>query len=284
MLYETFEKYWKIWLWIPIVLLVISIAIVSNNIITTGSFLERDIELAGGKSLTFEVFSSDIPAIKDAIPYASVKETTGVTKNLIVEVPIDANETEVINAVSAHAQVNGAPTVRSVGPAIGAIFFQQAQIAMILAFVFMAVTVFILFRSVVPSLIVILAATTDIVVTIAILHLIGVSLSLPVIAALLMVVGYSVDTNMVLTTELLKGHSKDVSSGIRRAMKTGLTMTATIFVALVAMYFLAGSIVIEQIALVLIIATLLDAPTTWMTNAGVLRYWIEKKGAKHDNK
>ena len=92
-----------------------------------------------------------------------------------------------------------------------------------------------------------------------------------------MVIGYSVDTNMVLTSELLKGRGS-VSAGIKRAMKTGLTMTSTIFVALVAMYFLSGSLIIEQIALVLIIATLLDVPTTWMTNAGVLRYWLKKRG------
>ena len=171
----------------------------------------------------------------------------------------------------------GSPTVRTVGPSIGNIFFQQTQIALILAFVLMAVTVFILFRSVIPSLIVILAATADIVITIAVLSILGVTLSLAVIAALLMVIGYSVDTNMVLTSELLKGRGS-VSSGIKRAMKTGLTMTSTIFVALVAMYFLSGSLIIEQIALVLIIATLFDAPTTWMTNAGVLRYWLKKRG------
>src|SRR3989338_7187631 len=233
MIYEKFEKYWKIWLWVPIILLVLSIGIIANNILTTGSFMQRDIELTGGKSVTFEINS-----------------------------------------------VNGDPTIQEIGPTIGNIFFQQAQIALIAAFILMAITVIILFRSVVPSLIVILAATADIVITVAILHLTGVALSLPVIAALLMVIGYSVDTNMVLTSELLKSNNKDVSAGIKRAMKTGLTMTSTIFVALFAMYFLAGSVIIEQIAFVLIIGTLLDAPTTWMTNAGILRMWLARKRRK----
>lgn len=277
MLYEQFERRWKVWLWIPIILLVLSVGVVSYNIATTGSFMKRDIELTGGKSITFEVAAADIDAIRSELPYATIHLTSGVSKNLIVETSVDRDEGEVISAVSSHATIVGAPTVRTVGPSIGNIFFQQTQIALVVAFILMAITVFILFRSVVPSLIVILAATADIVITIAVLSLLGVALSLAVIAALLMVIGYSVDTNMVLTSELLKGRGS-VSSGIKRAMKTGLTMTSTIFVALLAMYFLSGSLIIEQIALVLIIATLFDAPTTWMTNAGVLRYWLQKRG------
>ncbi|HLC76879.1 MAG TPA: hypothetical protein VJH04_01605 [archaeon] len=280
MIYEKFEKYWKIWLWVPIILLVLSIGIIANNILTTGSFMQRDIELTGGKSVTFEINSVDVEAIKSALPHATVHVTTGIVKNLIIEVSFDSDTDEIVETVKRFASVNGDPTIQEIGPTIGNIFFQQAQIALIAAFILMAITVFILFRSVVPSLIVILAATADIVITVAILHLTGVALSLPVIAALLMVIGYSVDTNMVLTSELLKSNNKDVSAGIKRAMKTGLTMTSTIFVALFAMYFLAGSVIIEQIAFVLIIGTLLDAPTTWMTNAGILRMWLARKRRK----
>ncbi|MBI4174033.1 MAG: hypothetical protein HY517_00165 [Candidatus Aenigmarchaeota archaeon] len=277
MIYEKFERYWKAWLWIPIILLILSVGVIANSVLATGSFMKRDIELTGGKSITFEVSSADLDAIKSQLPHATVRLTSGVTRNVIIEMPFEADENEVIDVVSANAAVIGSPTVRTVGPSIGNIFFQQAQLALIAAFILMAITVFILFRSVVPSLIVILAATADIAITIAILNLLGVTLSLAVIAALLMVIGYSVDTNMVLTSELLKGRGT-VSAGIKRAMKTGLTMTSTIFVALLAMFLLSGSLIIEQIALVLIIATLFDAPTTWMTNAGVLRWWLRRRG------
>lgn len=277
MLYEKFEKYWKIWLWIPIILLILSVGVIASTIMTTGTFMKRDIELTGGKSITFEIKSADIQAIKSGLPHASIRQTSGIAKNLIVEIPFEADESEVIFVVSEHAQVLGNPTTRTVGPSIGNIFFQQAQLAIIFAFVLMAVTVFILYRSVVPSLIMILAAVTDIVITIAVLNLLGVTLSLAVIGALLMVIGYSVDTDMVLTSELLRGRSS-VSAGIRRAMKTGLTMVSTIFVALLAMYLFSGSLIIEQIALVLIVATIFDAPATWMTNAGILRWWLHRKG------
>ena len=85
MLYEKFEKHWKIWLWIPIILLILSVGVIANNIFTTGSFMERDIELTGGKSITFGISSADVDAIKSELPYASVHVTSGVGKNLIIE-------------------------------------------------------------------------------------------------------------------------------------------------------------------------------------------------------
>lgn len=277
MLYGQFEKYWKIWLWIPVILLILSIGVIANNIATTGSFMKRDIELTGGKSVTFEVTVADLDAIKSALPYATVHMTSGIVKNLIIEMPFDRNESEAIDVASKHADVKGLPTLRTIGPTLGSIFFQQTQLALVIAFIFMAITVFILFRSPVPSSIVVLAAATDIIVTIAFLSILNVSLSLPVLAALLTLIGYSVDTDLLLTSELLKGSTQEIGLGIKRAMKTGLMLTTTTLVALFAMYFVSGSVIIEQIAFVLIIGLIIDMPATWMANAGILRAWLERR-------
>jgi preprotein translocase subunit SecF len=246
MLYEKFEKGWKIWLWIPIILLILSIGVIAVNISSTGSFMKRDIELTGGKSITFEVSAADLPSIRSKLPYANVHLTSGVTRSLIVELPFERDESEIIPVVEEHADVVGEPTFQSIGPSIGNIFFQQAQLALVAAFILMAITVLILFRSPVPSSIVVLAAVTDIIVTIAVLSLMGFALSLPVLAALLTLIGYSVDTDLLLTSELLKGHHAQISDGVKRAMKTGLTLTLTTLVALFAMYFVAGSVIIAH--------------------------------------
>lgn len=280
MIYEKFEKHWKIWLWIPIVLLILSVGVIVHNTATTGSFMKRDIELTGGKSVTFEINSADVESIKSSLPYASVHVTSGVVKNLIIDIPFEKDTHEVIDVVAKFASVNGQPTVQEIGPSIGNIFFQQAQLALIVAFILMAITVFVLFRSPVPSGIVVLAAATDIIVTIAVLSIAGVAISLPVLAALLTLIGYSVDTDLLLTNELLKGRHHEISAGVKRAMKTGLTMTGTALVALFAMYFVAGSIIIEEIALVLIVGLLVDIPATWMANAGILRAWLIRKRHK----
>ncbi|MFH0832278.1 MAG: protein translocase subunit SecF [Candidatus Aenigmatarchaeota archaeon] len=276
---QFFDKYYKVWIFIPISLLVVSILILGSNIITKGSFMERDIELTGGKMITAEVENADIAKIQAALPYAVI-HLTG-TKNLLVEIPFEKDEKIVLNELSKLVTVRGEPTIRTVGPALGGIFWQQAQSAIVFAFLAMATLVFILFRKVVPSLIVILAAITDIVVTIAVIDMIGVKLSMPVLAALLMLIGYSVDTDIVLTSNLLKirGGAKErseIRERIRSAMKTGLMMSITALAALVSLYLLTGSYVLEQIATVLIIGIVADLPATWFANAGILRWWLEK--------
>lgn len=273
------EKYWKQLMWITIVFLFVSVGILASNVLTTGSFLKRDIELSGGKVITIEVGDVDLQKVRSAIPYSNVRLTSGITKTLLVEIPFERNETETIDALKKVVDFSGEPSIRIVGPALGSIFFSQAQLAIVVAFVLMAITIFIIFRSFVPSLIVILAAATDIFGTLAILSIFDIHLSFPVLAALLTIIGYSVDTDILLTTELLKSGRTDYREGVRKAAKTGLTLTVTTLVALVAMYFVSGSFVIEQIALVLIIGLIIDVPATWLTNAGVLRLWLEKKGA-----
>ncbi len=272
-----YDKYWKVLMWITIVFLVVSVAIVLNNTVTTGSILKKDVDLAGGKVITVEVDEVDIQRIKSELPYANIHVTSGIRKTLLVEIPFDYDENEAINKLRTVVQFSGEPGIRIVGPALGDIFFQQAQMALIAAFVLMSLTVFMLFRTPVPSAIVLLAAVTDIVGTVAVLSIVGASLSLPVIGALLALIGYSVGTDILLTTELLKSGRSDYRQSITKAAKTGLTLTATALVALFVMFLLSGSVVIEQIALVMMIGLIIDMPATWFANAGIMRVWLNRK-------
>ncbi len=275
---DRLDKYWKIWMFLPILLLVISSAIILLNFASTGSFMQRDVELSGGKMITLQVTNADISNLSLSFPYASFHLTKGDATNLLVQIPSDMDEKAVIKEISAVVDVKGEPSIRIVGPVLGEIFWKQAQLALIIAFIAMAVFVFILFRSPVPCSIVILAAATDIISTIAIISVLGVKLSMPVLAALVMIIGYSVDTDILLTSNLIK-KGGDLRLRIRNAMKTGLTMSLTAIASMLMMYLLSGSFVLEQIALVLVIGVLVDIPATWLTNAGLLRWWIEKKGA-----
>lgn len=280
MVYEIFEGHWKKLMFFTVILLVFSAAVLLKNLLTEGSILERDVELSGGKMISVEVRSADIDSLKKSLPYATIHLASGQTKNLLIEIPFEENETAVIDYVSKNADVIGEPTVRSVGPVLGGIFFQQAMFALGVAFIMMVVIVFILFRSFMPSLIVVLAATTDIAVSLAVLDFLGVKLSLAVLAAILTIIGYSVDTDILLTSEILKSGNRNVKENIDRAMKTGLTLTGTTLVALLAIYFVSGSFVLQQIAFVLIIGLIIDMPATWWTNAGLLRWWFEREHAE----
>lgn len=272
------DRHYKKLAMLPVLFLVFSVAVLSVNIMSYGSVLPRDTELMGGKVISVEVSDADISRIKSLVPEASVHITKGVSTVLLVEIPIESDQDAVFNVIKSNVNVVGEPTYSTVGPAIGELFFQQAQIALIVAFVLMSLAVFIIFRSPVPSSIVILAAITDIIATMAVMSFLGMRLSLPVLAALLTLIGYSVDTDILLTANMLKGKG-DIRHRIKNAMKTGLTLTATMLVAFISLYFVTGSFVIEQIAAVLVIGLVIDVFATWLTNAGILRYWMEKKNA-----
>jgi preprotein translocase subunit SecF len=65
-------------------------------------------------------------------------------------------------------------------------------------------------------------------------------------------------------------------------MITGLTMTTTALAALVAMFIVSSGLVtsftridiIRDISVVLIFGLIADMINTWMTNAGILRWYI----------
>jgi len=278
---ESFlNKHWKPLMLFTLVLLMISSAVLVKTTIDHGSFLERDVELTGGKLITINIKEvPDLKRIQAAFPDVSIRLVTGIKNTLLVEADVNADENKILEELKGLG-VDGDYSVQTFGPAISDVFWRQAQLAIIIAFIFMAIVVFLLFRSPAPCTAVLLAAITDIVVTVAALHFLSVKLSLAVLAALLMLIGYSVDTDIVLTTELTKTKEKEIPKRIKIAMKTGLTMTFAALGALLAMYFVSGSHILQQMATVLIIGLLVDIPATWLTNSGILRWWISRKEGK----
>ena len=274
-------RYWKIYAFIPVIVLVGALFVIFNNIFTNGYLIERDVELSGGKMITAELIgdisNEDVAALRNELPYASIHVTRGVTNSVLIEIPFDMDEDEAVEKISEYGVTD--TSVKTVGPALGEIFWEQAQLAIILAFVFMSLLVLFLFRTLVPCGIVLFSVITDITITVAVMSMLGMQLSLAVLAALLMIIGYSVDTNILLTSEMIKRREKSVYERYRSAIKTGLMMSFTTMAALLALYLVSGSFVLEQIAIVLLIGLIVDMPTTWLTNGGFLRWWLAKKGA-----
>jgi preprotein translocase subunit SecF len=170
-------------------------------------------------------------------------------------------------------------SIETIGPSLGESFWLQAQIAIIAAFIFMGIIVFVIFRTFVPSVAVILSAMFDILMTLSFMQALGIELSLAGLAALLMLIGYSVDTDIMLTSRLLKeSEDKTLIEKLRRALKTGLTMTLTSIGALTALLLSAISPVLSQIAMVLLIGLFFDIMNTWLMNSVILRWYCERKG------
>ena len=144
----------------------------------------------------------------------------------------------------------------------------------------MAIVVFIIFRTPVPSGAVIFSAFADIILTIAVIDLIGFRLSTAGIIALLMLIGYSVDTDILLTTRLLKSSENlPVNKKIFGAFKTGMTMTLAAIVAIGAALIIVHGLsdVLSQMFIIILIGLGFDIMNTWITNASILKWYMEVK-------
>ena len=139
------------------------------------------------------------------------------------------------------------------------------------------------FKSSIPSIAVIFAAVSDIIITLAIVNLLGIKLSTAGIAAFLMIIGYSVDTDILLTTRMLKRKEGSLNERIIQAMKTGMTMTLTTLAVVTLALIFSQSSTIQQIMLILLIGLLVDIINTWIQNVGILRWYLEKHGKTQEN-
>ena len=114
----------------------------------------------------------------------------------------------------------------------------------------------------------------------ALIDYLGIKLSAAGIAAFLMLVGYSVDTDILLTTRALKNHEGTLNSRIYRAFKTGILMTTTAIFAVIPAFFIITGLPdsFRQIFLILALGLFADIINTWMTNAGIIKWYTVKKG------
>jgi len=269
---------------ISVLLLVFSVGFLVYGYSQKGDWFIKSIELRGGTvisvSLDKPVAVGDLEKkLSEKFGSVLIQETRGFSGyGLSVEVDSSVNSTAVISELNANGISTEKSSIETIDPGIGASFWYQAQIAVILAFVFMAVTVFVIFRTFVPSTAVILAAGCDIIETVAFMQIFGIQLSLASLAALLMLIGYSVDTDIILTTRALRMTEKSVDERINSAMKTGITTAGTTIGALAVLYITSVSAVLSQIASVLLIGLVLDIANTWIQNAAIIKWYVVRKG------
>ena len=261
---------------LPLGLLIVSILFLAFNTVTTGMPVEPGIDFAGGVAVT--LFTSDSPeevsAYFSAYPLKSVGESINNGYYLVFDY-LDDDEfrkmTEHIFAKYPDSKVD------QIGETFGKTLQTQAFWAILIAFILMAIVVFVAFRNFVPSVAVVISAFSDIVITAAIMDVLGITLSLGTTAALLMLIGYSVDSDILLTTRLLKRQGR-LDEKMRGAFRTGFIMTTTTITAVAAMFVVSAIgqvIIIRDISAVLLIGLFVDLMNTWMFNAGLLKWYLK---------
>lgn len=270
---------------IPAILLLISLSILAYTTYATGTPVELGMEFKGGTAVVFDSDKTpdQLKIEFQAYPLIQAREYGGSGRKLIQFGPMKESETNEVTK-----RINSEYTnieIRQMGEVVSQSLQGQAVRAVIFSFLGMALVVFIIFRTFVPSIAVVISAFADIVFAAAMMDVFGIVLSLGTVAALLMLIGYSVDTDILLTTRLLK-RKGELGDKIKDAMKTGLTMTITTLAALVALFLVSsGSYlvstftridIIRDISVVLIFGLIADIINTWTTNLGILKWHIER--------
>ncbi|HIP91455.1 MAG TPA: protein translocase subunit SecF [Methanothermococcus okinawensis] len=265
---------------IPVILTVISGIIVYVN------GLKESVDVSGGVEITITVNKDvDVEKLKEYLP-PGVEIRKSLTPSgvlIIIRAGNEIDSEEIIEGLKKFFQVSDLEELKysqkEISPTLSKRFWSDGLKAIAFAFLFMAVVVYLVFRSPIPALAVILAAVSDIVIALGCMSLFDIPVSTATIAALLMLIGYSVDTDILLTTRVLKRKIGDLEERIKEAMKTGITMSLTTIVAMLVLYLVVtyvvpAAILLRDIALVILFGLIADLLTTWLTNVGILKYYL----------
>ena len=264
-------------------MLILALIVLGTQLAITGDFVNKGVSLKGGVSVTL-MGDTDINSIESLLrnshPGADIiiRGISEFGTQIGLTIETDLTEDDVFNVLETIIpNVRDNASVETMGPSLGESFFKQTVIAVLVAFVFMAIVVFIYFRNPVTSGAVILAAFSDIVVTLAVVNIMGLRLSTAGVAAFLMLIGYSVDTDILLSTRVVRQKEGSIFARVLSAMKTGLTMQITTFAALAVGLMFSESEVLRQIMTILMIGLIVDIINTWIQNAGLLRWYLENE-------
>ena len=281
------DKYYKHLLLIPAALLVLSLIYMGVFYSINNDFIYKDISLTGGTSVTiYDKIDSDRLKIElsDKLEEINIREIydliTKEKKAVIIETKSEGEETrEILSEYLGYELTEENSSFEFTGAALSESFFKQLLVAIMFAFIFMAIVVFIIFRTFVPSTAVIISAFADILMTLALVNIFGIKMSSAGIVAFLMLIGYSVDTDILLTTRILKRHEGSLNEKIFGAFKTGITMTLTSLLAVVFALIVVKSfsVVLTQIFTILAIGLGFDILNTWITNVSILKWYMEDK-------
>src|SRR3989338_7525843 len=249
------DKYYKILLIIPAILIIFSFIYMINFYAQNGDFIKKDISLTGGTSVTlYEKF--DVLELKqglqDKLSDINIREVydliTQEQKAVIIETTSGADETKkVLEDYLKYELTDENSSFEFTGSSLSQGFYKQLLI--------------------------------DILITLVVVNILGIEVSTAGLVAFLMLIGYSVDTDILLTSRVLKREGDSLNKKIFDSFKTGMTMTLTaLFSVLVALFIVKSfSSVLAQIFTILAIGLGFDMFNTWITNVSIIKWYMKNK-------
>ncbi|WP_306056358.1 protein translocase subunit SecF [Natronococcus wangiae] len=264
---------------VPLAVLGVALLVLAGSFLLFGSPVQLGMDFAGGTELTVQTTTpeEDVPDAFDEEP-ESVQAIATEENQYIVQFTSTDQEALSEQARANLAQDGDASVVQQTS-STSASFGQQTQqtalLGIAVAFLGMSTLAFLLFRTFVPSIAIVVSAFSDIVIPLAFMAIAGIPLSLGTVAALLMLIGYSVDSDILLNNHILR-RSGDFYESTNRAMQTGITMTVTSMTAMLVMgiaAWLFGVELLASIGIILFVGLTADLMNTYMLNLSLLRWY-----------
>lgn len=257
-------------------------------------FFYKDISLTGGTSVTINtpLNINDLKnAVSSKLENVKIREISDlITKQqiaVIIETKTDEQQTKKILENYLNYELNeDNSSFEFTGATLSENFYKQLLVAILIAFFLMSLVVFFQFKSFIPSIAVIYSAFADIFMPLVIINLFKIPLSTAGIVAFLMLIGYSVDTDILLTNRVLKNENNSVNKQIWGSFKTGITMTLTSILAVLAALIIVGplSSTLFQIFLIILLGLFFDIFNTWIVNVSIIKWYaLRKKNKKNEN-
>jgi preprotein translocase subunit SecF len=250
--------------------LIAEISAAQKNITTSIASI-RDNVSAGLASMS--PFLKGKPSYNDSNPSQMVSALQGSIANASA-----AYESKVISALKSEVPFT-TYSYNEVTPTLGSFFLGQMFNIIIYAFILVAIIVFFIFRTVIPSIAVVFGAANDIIIALGAMGAFGIPMGTATIGGLLMLIGYAIDTELLSSIRILKRSEETPESRAFGSMKTGLTMTSTaiiVFSALFVISYIAFIPTYFEIAGVVLAGLIGDIFTTWFGNT-VFVLWYKKK-------
>jgi preprotein translocase subunit SecF len=292
---EFHDKNYKLLLLIPLILLIASFIYMGFFYSQHHDFINKDISLTGGTSVTISdgnINQGDLNKfLSGKLEDVNVRGVSDLATQkqiaVIVETKSDKGTTQsVLEEYLKYSLNEKNSSFEFTGTSLGASFYNQLLIAMVAAFILMAIVIFFQFKTFIPSVAVILSAFADIFFTIVLINLLGLRISSAGIVALLMLIGYSVDTDILLTNKVLRREGKTLNRKIWESFKTGITMTLIAIASTAVCLIIAGpySQVLHQIFFIMLFGLMFDILNTWLTNVSIIKWYaIKLQKKKNEN-
>ncbi len=258
---------------IPLVILVIALLIIGGMWLVTGTPADLGIEFTGGTELQIET-----TAPQEEIPNTFNEDIASIRPLLTDDnAYILTFQSTDVGGLVAQAENAGytITSAQSVSASFGTDTQTLAIFGLVIAFTGMSVVVFIMFRTFIPSIAIVISAFSDMMVPLALMNLFNIELSLGTVAALLMIIGYSVDSDILLNNHILRRAGGFYESAYE-AIRTGVTMTLTSLTAVIVMTITAyafGIGLLTSIGIVLSFGLLADLMNTYLLNFSLLRWY-----------